>query len=104
VPCPSIADGDVELGVRPHELALAAGADRAREVAASSLEATATRVEQLGRETLVEFELAGQPLCAALDGSREVRSGEKLTFRLPPQALHWFERTSGRRLAADAVP
>ena len=79
----------VTLGIRPENVV----------VAPDGLALTVDLVEPLGSETLVHGRLAdGTPLLVKQAGALPV--GETLAVWLPPEHLHVFDATDGRRLEA----
>jgi ABC-type sugar transport system ATPase subunit len=112
LPAPGVPDGCVVLGFRPEALL------PAREAAGlPQIEMTVDLVEELGNETLVYGEVAGEvakveidatlppPLpgsrariCARLRGFTDVRRGETLPLGLRSELVHVFEVESGAAL------
>ncbi|MEQ1895721.1 MAG: TOBE domain-containing protein, partial [Planctomycetota bacterium] len=60
------------------------------------------RVERLGHEAHVELELAGRPFLVVLPGHGPAPGTSTLAVELPPERLHLFDATNGRRVAAGA--
>ena len=90
-PAPPALEGRaVRLGIRPHELA--PGTD---------VHLPVGYVEELGSQTLVECALEDQRLIVARPGLADVPRDRPLGLSLPPAALHWFDPTTGQRLALD---
>ena len=112
VPAPGAPDGCVVLGFRPEALVPTRQA-----TGLPQIEMTVELVEELGNETLVYGEVAGEiaeieidaalpaPLpdsrariCARLQGFTDVRRGEKLPLGLRRELVHVFEVESGAAL------
>ncbi len=93
--CPRVEKGDVILGVRPQHVVVGSPGDGQP---AGLLEARVTRVEELGAGALIEGELGGQRILAAVEGRAEYAVGQGLRLELPSEALHWFDAASGQRL------
>ena len=84
------AAGPLVLGVRPHQIRAGGGA--------AALEVSF--VERLGTQTLIECEIGlEEGLRVSLEGNRELAVGRSLALEMPPEALHWFEPVTGRRLS-----
>ncbi len=81
------------LGFRPEHLTLD---DRHLPLAIVSVGV----VEQLGSETLVYFQLEGQPCVARLDGQTAVRRGDRLSLHLPARRWFLFDDCEPFRLVA----
>ena len=89
VALPRAAAGSLTLGIRPEHIDLAPG----------GLPMSVDLVEPLGSETLVHGHLAdGSRLLVKQSGSLPI--GEALSVAFPAAALHLFDGTTGRRLAA----
>ena len=90
---PEYSNKDVILGVRPEHLELVADAPDA-------VPMTVAVVEQLGADTLVHghFGESRSNLTVRLGGIRNIKSGEVLPIRVPPDHLHVFDPESERRL------
>jgi sn-glycerol 3-phosphate transport system ATP-binding protein len=76
------------LGVRPENIRLAA----------SGAQVQVKSVEYLGAETMIEASLAGTPILARLNGLPPCRVGDNVHLRWAPDATHWFDLSSGRRI------
>jgi multiple sugar transport system ATP-binding protein len=73
--------GSLTLGIRPEHI----------EVAAGGLAFAVTLTEQLGGNTVLYGTLAsGQPLVVQLVGQANIKRGETLSVRFPPQHCHVF--------------
>jgi ABC-type sugar transport system ATPase subunit len=84
---PAQPDGDVVLGVRPHELRCVPGGD-----------ATIAWAEHLGSETHVGCDAGGGvQLRVALPGDTALAPGARVAFAWSASALHWFETRTGLR-------
>ena len=87
--------GRVTLGIRPHDIELVApeqGDARAR----------VDVVEPLGSEVLVHLELPSKAeapfVRAILSPEREINEGDEVGLHFPPERVHLFDATSGKRL------
>ena len=85
LPCP-LADGAVELGVRPEDL---------RPDPAGPISGTVEGVEPLGADLLVHLRCGTHLLVARLDGRAEVRPGAQLSLGIAPGLIHAFDPASG---------
>jgi ABC-type sugar transport system ATPase subunit len=85
-----VVDAKATLGVRPENLLLNGGGAPLAEVMIDA-------VERLGHETLAYFRLAGGHHVSRLPGDMQVRAGDRVQFRVPPETLHLFG-ADGRRL------
>jgi multiple sugar transport system ATP-binding protein len=116
LPAPGVADGCVVLGFRPEALLPAR-----RAAGLPQIEMTVDLVEELGNETLVYGEVAGEvaeveidaalpaPLpgsrariCARLQGFTDVRRGDTLPLGLRLDRAHIFDVESGAALDVGA--
>jgi ABC-type sugar transport system ATPase subunit len=83
---------DALLGVRPEHLAWHTGGD------APLLSGRAVIVEPLGSDTLVSLDISGTPVIARLPPKLVRKAGEAVSLSADPDNLHFFDRTTGRRL------
>jgi sn-glycerol 3-phosphate transport system ATP-binding protein len=79
------------LGVRPEELEPCAESE-------ANLVAQVDLVEQLGADILVHGTVDGARVVARLPASRRIAEG-RLPLRFDPARAHWFDPSSGARLA-----
>jgi multiple sugar transport system ATP-binding protein len=88
--------GEVTLGIRPEDVALATG---------SGIAARVMAVEHLGTDShatcVVEAGGAEHKLVARSDGARSPAPGERVELALRSERLHWFSPAGGERLADD---
>jgi len=89
VGAPGVPDGPVVLGVRPHRVM--PGGEHSLEVRS---------VERLGTQTLIDLRVESEVLRVSIEGQHSARPGEPLAVSLPPDALHWFDAGTGRRIGA----
>jgi ABC-type sugar transport system ATPase subunit len=89
----AVPEGPAVLGIRPHDLAVAAEGP-------SQPLATVTvlRLERLGHETAVYFELGGARLSARLSGDFRLQAGDRVPVSMKRNSLHIFAAADGRRL------
>ena len=87
VRAPDSIDGEVVLGVRPHQVA--PGTDFALSI---------DHVEELGTQTLLHAEVDGQRFLISREGHAPAPSGQAVGVTLAPEDLHWFDARSGERL------
>ena len=80
------------LGVRPEHLLWHTGSD------APLLSGHAVVVEPLGSDTLVSLDIAGTPIIVRLPPRLVRKAGEAVSLIADPANLHFFDRTTGRRL------
>jgi ABC-type sugar transport system ATPase subunit len=91
----TLPTGPLILGVRPEDLRL--------DVPGSpGVAARVEEIEPLGSETLVSLDAAGVVLTARLEGAAAVTRGAAVAVTAAPDALHWFDAESERRL--DTAP
>ncbi len=93
LPLPSNAGGSdgqaVLYGARPEHLTLAS----------EGIPATVTVVEPTGAETLVFCHIAGTEVCASVSERRFFKPGDALYFAPKLDAVHVFDRASGRAIS-----
>jgi len=85
---------EVEIGVRPERLL------PTEEAAVNRFEARVEVVEPLGYQTLLYLKTRRQALIALVDAHESAAAGGAWSAAPPPEALHVFERSSGRNLTA----
>ncbi len=89
---PSLQSGQkLTLGVRPHDLSLAPGDDKA-------LGLRADLVELLGPELQIHGSLAGTPVTLCVETASSVKKGD--VIRLRPRSVHVFDAATGLSLRA----
>jgi ABC-type sugar transport system ATPase subunit len=81
---------EVTLGVRPHDIALAAPSDP------GAIPFEVVLVEALGAESHAHGDLAGQPFIARIDAKAEISKGARLSIQLSD--VHLFDRATGKSL------
>jgi multiple sugar transport system ATP-binding protein len=81
------ADGDVLIGIRPHELKVGT----AHEQDGVSLQGVVTAVEPLGAETLVHLDVNGSAVIATAPGKTVPQTGSTLTASSPVGSLYLFD-------------
>ncbi|KAA0969461.1 sn-glycerol-3-phosphate ABC transporter ATP-binding protein UgpC [Aureimonas fodinaquatilis] len=82
----------VTIGIRPEGLA----------ISESGQPLSVRAIEQLGSQTLLIGELAGQRMRLMTGRRDDIALGSTVPVALPEAALHLFDRTSGERLGAGA--
>jgi sn-glycerol 3-phosphate transport system ATP-binding protein len=83
---------EVVWGVRPEHFTLAHGGS-------SALSLPVELVEALGADTLVHGQVTqGAHLTVRLAGTTRVAEGDRLPLAVPPDAVHLFDKETGRRL------
>jgi ABC-type sugar transport system ATPase subunit len=85
-----IPDGPAVLGVRPHDLLIAASGDPFATV-------TIDMVVQLGHEAFAHFSISGREHIVQLPAESQVQRGQRLALSIRPAASHLFS-ASGLRL------
>jgi multiple sugar transport system ATP-binding protein len=86
---PPSSDGTpVICGVRPENL----------DLASDGIDADVVVVEPTGSHTEVVARLAGQDAIAVFRERRDLKPGERIKLRPRPDAVHLFDRKTGRRL------
>jgi len=88
VPGPAAVEGEVVLGVRPHQVS--PGDDFALSI---------DHVEELGSQTLLHAKVDGQPFLISREGHAPAPPGQEVGITLSPEDLHWFDAESGQRLS-----
>ncbi len=89
---PAVRHGQkLTLGIRPHDLSLAPGDDKA-------LPLHADLVELLGPELQIHGTLAGTPVTLCVETASSVHKGD--TIRLRPRSVHVFDADTGLSLRA----
>jgi multiple sugar transport system ATP-binding protein len=87
---PSLRDGDVVVGIRPHDVSPAEKGDLALRVEV---------VEPMGFEAYAHGTLGAQGFVARLDGGAALpKVGDTLSLRADPDAVHLFHPETGRAL------
>jgi multiple sugar transport system ATP-binding protein len=81
----------ITLGIRPENVLLGEGDGLA----------TIRLVEPTGHETIVTLEIGGHPVITRAPGDTRFQSGDVVKFDLRRDRLHFFDRTTGRRLNSD---
>src|ERR1051325_40940 len=76
------------VGVRPE----------AAHLAADGVPATVAAVEYLGADTLLDARIADQSFVVRVSGRANASAGDKVAIRFNPSAVHWFDRSSQRRI------
>jgi len=95
--CPGAA-AELLFGVRGEDILLRPHGD-------GRLAAEVVEQEFLGAETFVHLDIAGAPrLIARVPGHSSARPGEHVGLDWHEQAIHWFDRASGRRLTSPSSP
>jgi len=90
-------DGEVVLGVRPHDVRLA--------TAQGALRFTVDVVEAMGFEAYAHGHIGGKPFVARLEGDAQTRvsSGDVLAFDVDPDGVHLFDPKSEAALVVPCV-
>jgi sn-glycerol 3-phosphate transport system ATP-binding protein len=76
------------LGIRPESVRLAE----------TGAPAEVRAIEYLGAETMIEASLAGASVLGRLSGRPPCRVGDGAHLVWPPDATHWFDMSTGRRI------
>jgi multiple sugar transport system ATP-binding protein len=86
-------DAPAVLGIRPEHVEVTASADP------SAVSARVEMVEPMGADSLIWCRLAdGTAFSIRHDADAQLRDGDTLTVRFPPDTLSLFDETSGQRL------
>ena len=94
IPCPAAMEGEAILGVRPHDIAAAAGGDEE-----GVFSAVVDIVEPLGSETHLHCQAGGTPFLVSLPGHHPFARGDTVRLVCRPGKLHFFDARTGERLA-----
>lgn len=86
-------DGDVLIGVRPHDLTVDEGSS-----GGLSLRGTVTAVEPLGPETLVHLDVNGASVIATAPGKIIPETGSTLIVSAPAGSLYLFDAKTEKSL------
>lgn len=89
----AFADGQVSVGVRPHDLLVGAPTKTGFEVSG-----IVTAVEPLGSETLVHLDIAGAEAIATAPGRLLPKAGSTVTATALPGALYLFDTQTEQAL------
>jgi multiple sugar transport system ATP-binding protein len=81
------AGGEVILGIRPEDLRIAGDGDPA----GLCFDAVVEVVEKLGSEILLDVQVEGQSMVAAVPPSVRARRGDRVRLALNPGRLHFFD-------------
>ncbi|MBC20137.1 MAG: sugar ABC transporter ATP-binding protein [Planctomycetaceae bacterium] len=79
--------GPATLGVRPEDLTIAKGDTT------SIFSVPIEVVERMGHETVLYFQLSGDPLVARIEEDLAIKAGENVPFTIKSQRWHLFEAT-----------
>jgi multiple sugar transport system ATP-binding protein len=90
----SYAGRDVTLGIRPEDVRLANGSDPA----GLCLDAVVEVVEKLGSEILLDLQVGGQTMVAAVEPTVRAQHGDKVRLALRGDRLHFFDTASGKAI------
>jgi multiple sugar transport system ATP-binding protein len=80
-------DGDILIGIRPHDLKISAGTGEG----GTTLQGQVTAVEPLGAETLVHLDIGGEQLIATAPGTVIPQTGVALSATAAPGTLYLFD-------------
>ena len=83
--------GDALLGIRPEDLTPAEGD------ADLLFSATVDVVERMGHETVLYFQLGGDPMVARIEDDLEIHAGATIPFAVKPNRWHLFEAKGDER-------
>ncbi len=84
----------VTAGVRPEDIVIGAGADRAE----------VRIVEPTGHEAIVQLRVGNLDFTVRVAGDPGLRIGDVVPFELRADRIHLFDRDTGKRLNADRKP
>lgn len=87
-------DGDMLIGIRPHELTV----DENGTAGGISLQGIVTAVEPLGSETLVHLDVDGAAIIATAPGKTVPKSGATLRVSAPVGSLYLFDAKTEKSL------
>ncbi|QYN00158.1 ABC transporter ATP-binding protein [Pseudomonas protegens] len=95
-----LEDREVILGIRPEQIALAAGEANGL----PTIRAEVQVIEPTGPDTLVFVTLNGTKVCCRLAPDQAPEAGETLTLQFDPARVLLFDAQSGERLGAAGTP
>jgi multiple sugar transport system ATP-binding protein len=81
---------EVVMGIRPENLRVATGADPD----GLCFDAMVELVEKLGSEILLDVQVGGQTMAAAVDPAVRAKRGDKIRLAVDPDRLHFFDATT----------
>jgi multiple sugar transport system ATP-binding protein len=81
------ADGEVAMGIRPEDLRIASASDPA----GLCFDVVVEVVEKLGSEILLDVQVGGRMMVAAVEPSVRAKPGDRLRLALNPDRLHFFD-------------
>jgi multiple sugar transport system ATP-binding protein len=84
------AGRDVIMGIRPEDLQVANGSHPP----GHCFDAMVEVVERLGAEILLDLQVGGQTMVAAVEPSVRAKRGDRLRFAVRPERLHFFDLNS----------
>jgi sn-glycerol 3-phosphate transport system ATP-binding protein len=88
---PGVLPDRARLGIRPEHFEPCGDSD-------AQIRLLADIVEPQGAETIVHGVVGQRRVVARLDGAASVTPGETIPMRLPPQAIHFFDVETDRRI------
>jgi multiple sugar transport system ATP-binding protein len=86
----SHAGRDVIMGIRPEDLQVANGSHPP----GLCFDAMVEVVERLGAEILLDLQVGGQTMVAAVEPNVRTKRGDRLRFAVRPERLHFFDSNS----------
>ena len=87
-----VAGGDVTVGIRPEHLVA--------EATGPEFQFTVETVEALGADSLVHGIFGQATLVARVEGGATPAPGTRVSYRVAPGKLHFFDTASGKRIKA----
>jgi multiple sugar transport system ATP-binding protein len=75
------------MGIRPEDLRIAAAGDPA----GLCFDAIVEVVEKLGSEVLLDLQVGGRQMVAAVEPTVRTKRGERVRLALNPDRLHFFD-------------
>jgi multiple sugar transport system ATP-binding protein len=81
------ADAEVAMGIRPEDLRIASASDPV----GLCFDAVVEVVEKLGSEILLDVQVGGRMMVAAVEPTVRAKPGDRLRLALNPDRLHFFD-------------
>ncbi|MDK2384687.1 MAG: TOBE domain-containing protein, partial [Candidatus Korarchaeota archaeon] len=83
------APSEVVLGIRPEDVEITEDGE---------LEGEVYVIEPLGRELLVTISLDGLHIKAGTGAESDLRMGQRVKFKIPPEKVYLFDKATGESL------
>ncbi|GAA0834339.1 sn-glycerol-3-phosphate ABC transporter ATP-binding protein UgpC [Marinomonas arenicola] len=88
---PSVLAGEVIIGFRAEDISVTTESE-------GDITAPVYSVELLGDSTLISIKIGDNLLIAKADKTFRVNIGQTVSFIIPPESRHWFNKENGARI------